>query len=149
MKTWIKFGIFNAIAGLLIGLYVAANATAEGYWLFAVAAPLAAFLTAEFFWKHLINPKVHCSVGRVVLVGVLTGTVSHYVAFMMLSIGQNVCFWATGGCTGSLGDPPASILTMLTGAFAFSFFSLIFLGWITVSASVVIGLLMRNRDKMA
>lgn len=145
MTPWVKFGIFNAIAGLLIGLYVSSNATGDGYFNMVIVAPLAAFLTALIFWKWLIKPDGPMGVGRVVLVGLLTGTVSHYVAFVLMSIGMNICFWTTGGCTGSLGDPPASIFMMLGAAFAYSFFSLLFVGWVSAPASVVIGLLLRAR----
>ena len=145
MSHSVKFGIFNAIAGLLIGFYVYSNATGDGYNAFVIVAPLAAFLTAVLFWKWLIKPDMPMGVGRVVLVGLLTGTVSHYVAFIMLSIGMNICFWTTGGCTGSMGDPPASIIMMLGAAFAYCFFSLLYVGWISAPASVVIGLLLRSR----
>ncbi|MEO6902897.1 MAG: hypothetical protein ABI315_07060 [Bacteroidia bacterium] len=65
----------------------------------------------------------------------------------MINIGTNICYWTTGGCTGSLGDPPASIWSMLGGAFAFSFFSLLFFGWITVPCSVLIGLILKRINK--
>jgi len=147
MTSKVKFGVCNAIVALLIGLYVDANASGEGYSGIAIAAPLAAFLTAEFFWGWLIRPDGPINVGRVTIVGLLTGTASHYVMFILLSIGMNLCFWTTGGCVGSLGEPPASILSMLAGAFSYSFFSLMIAGWISVPASIVIGLFFLSRVK--
>jgi hypothetical protein len=146
MQNWVRFSLYNAVAGLLIGIYVMRTAAGEGYFMFVVAAPLGAFITAALLWKWLIKPGAPIGLGRVIGVGLLTGTVSHYLAFILLSIAMNVCYWTTGGCTGSLGEPPASILAMVPGALAFSFFSLLFFGWITVPASIAIGLLIRHRD---
>ena len=43
----------------------------------------------------------------------MTGTVSHYLCWILLNIGMNICYWTTGNCTGSLGEPPAQIWEML------------------------------------
>jgi hypothetical protein len=147
MANWMKFGILNAAAGLLIGLYVQYTATGDGYFVFVAGAPLAAFLAGALFWKWLIRPDGPIAVGRVILVGLLTGTVSHYLAFLLVGIGMNLCYWTTGGCVGSLGDEPASIVAMLTGALGFSFFSLLFVGWISVPVSIAIGLILRARSQ--
>jgi hypothetical protein len=46
--------------------------------------------------------------------------------------------------TSSLGDPPASIFSMLTGGFVFSIVSLLFFGWITVAYSIIMGLVLKR-----
>ena len=145
MKTWIKYGIANAIIGLIVGLYIAITAIGDGYYVLPIAAPLAAFIVGGLLWTKIVKDGYGST--KIIITGLLTGTVSHYVTFVLLSIGMNVCYWTTGECTGTLGDPPASILTMLGGAFAFSFFSLLFLGWITAPYSILIGLLIKRLNK--
>jgi hypothetical protein len=145
LKTWIKYGIANAIIGLIVGLYIAITATGDGYYVFPIAAPLAAFIVGGFLWKKIVKDEFDSI--KIIITGLLTGTVSHYVTFVLLSIGMNLCYWTTGECTGSLGDPPASILSMLGGAFAFSFFSLLFFGWITAPYSIVVGLIIKRLNK--
>src|SRR5690606_10621477 len=114
----------------------------NGYFVFGIAAPIAAFLTGGLIWKLVVKDKFDGI--KILVTGLLTGTVSHYLTFILLSIGMNICYWITGNCTGSLGDPPASILTILTGAFGLSFFSLMFFGWITAPSSVLIGLILKR-----
>ena len=144
MKLTTQFGFCNAFGGLVIGTYLAWSAIDEGYALFAVAAPLAAFLAAVLFWGLLIGERDPIPTGRLVITGLLTGTFSHYLTFILLSMVMNLCYWITGGCTGSLGDPPASVMSMLIGAWAFVLFSLLIFGWITAPLSVLIGFLLRK-----
>lgn len=149
MKTWVIYGLANAVIGLVIGTYIAITALGDSYFVFAIAAPIAAFLTGGLIWKLIV--KEHLTRIRILIAGVLTGTISHYITFVLLGITMNICYWTTGACTGSLGDPPASILLMVGGAFAFSFFSLMFFGWLTAPTSVAIGMILRqiNRKKKA
>lgn len=144
MKTWHSYGLLNAIIGFLIGAYVAFTAIGDGYYIFAIAAPLAFFLTGGLFWKLIVKKTFH--IVKILITGLLTGIISHYITFMVLSIGINICYWTTGDCTGPLGEAPPTIIDMITGAFTFSFFSLLFFGWITIPSSVFIGLIL-NRIK--
>lgn len=145
MKLWIKYGLLNALIGLLIGILVALKAIGSGYYIFIIAAPISAFLVGGFFWKFIIHEKKQSVTGRIILTGFLTGTVSHYFTFVITSIILNISYWTTGSYLGSLGEKPASIFDMLTGAFAFSFFSLLFFGWITVPVSILTGFLIKGK----
>lgn len=144
MKLWIRFGLYNAIVGLLFGAYLTFTAPGGEFQVFIYSVPLAVFLTAGLFWRFIVGDQATPTTGRVIVTGVLTGTVSHYVTFVIVGVFMNICHWVTGGCTGSLGDPPAGILSMLTGALGFSFFSLLWFGWLSVGASVLIGLALKR-----
>ncbi|MCU0418581.1 MAG: hypothetical protein MUC38_02900 [Cyclobacteriaceae bacterium] len=142
MKTWIKYALLNAAFGLIIGAYVAVTAIGEGYEALAVAAPLAAFVIAGLMWSLLV--KQSWDSWRIALAGLFTGSVSHYLTFLFMSLGMNICYWTTGGCTGSMGEPPAGLADSLLGAFGFSFFSLLFFGWITVPYAIVSGFVLKR-----
>lgn len=144
LKTWTKYGLLNSLIGLIIGVYIAITAIGNGYFVFGIAAPIAAFFTGGLFWKLIVRENWDSI--SIFITGLLTGTVSHYITFLLLSVGLNICYWTTGECTGSLGDPPASILSMLTGGFAFSFFSLMFFGWITAPSSIIIGMILKRYE---
>jgi hypothetical protein len=61
---------------------------------------------------------------------------------------MNICYWTFGGYTDSLGEPPASIVSIIGGSLLFSFFSLFMYGWITVPASIISGIIMlKIKDK--
>ncbi len=141
LKQWIKYGSANALIGFLIGFYIAIRTDEEGFIILAIAAPLAAFLIGGILWKYSV--KAEFNTAKIVICGLLTGTISHYVTWVFLSIGINICYWTTGNCIGILGDPPLSIVSMFGGAFAFSYFSLRFFGWITIPVSIIIGLILK------
>lgn len=77
--------------------------------------------------------------GRGAIAGALAGAVAHYLCWYLLIAGWFTCHALTGGCTGSLGDPPLNPLTAIPAAALYSAFSLLFLGWLTVSAGAMIG----------
>jgi len=142
-KSWLIFSSLNALMGLFIGVTVALKASGEGYWMFTYLAPLAAFIVATVSWLLLVGNRVSGTKARVVGVGAITGTVSHYLTFVFMGIAMNICHWVTGGCVGAMGEAPANVWEMMSASFAFSFFSLLFFGWITVPGSILIGLFVR------
>lgn len=145
MKTWFKYGLINAALGLAIGIYITIAAIGDDYYSFGLAAPLAAFFTASLMWMLIMKKTV--SGIRVFFTGLLTGTVSHYIAFIFLSIGMNICYLTTGGCTGSLNEPSASIIDMITDGYGLTFFSLLIFGWITVPYSIIAGFLLLRVER--
>lgn len=147
MKVHVKFGLFNALVGILIGVFITIFSIGDGYGIFIFAAPISVFLVGAVLWRLLLDNKIMRNV-RVLIVGILTGSLSHYITFLIISIIMNICYLLTGGCTDSLGNKPASVFEMLTGSFAFSFFSLFFFGWITIPASILIGFLLRFSESM-
>lgn len=141
----VLFGFGNAVLGLLVGLLVLALATGEGYGMFPLSAATAGFITGWLFWKLLIGDPRSVTTLRTVLAGVFTGSLSHYCCWLLISIGMNLCYALTGSCTDSLGQPPAPFTTMVTGAFAYSAFSLLFFGWLTIPASIIVGIVVKHR----
>jgi hypothetical protein len=143
MVQWLKYGIYNALLGLVIGIFVAIYAIGNGYGMFALAAPIAAFFVSALSWRYIVDKKPLNA--RIIIAGIISGTFSHYFTFIVVSIFMNLCYWITGGCLDSLGEKPASIFFMFAGSFGFSFFSLLFYGWITVPVSIFIGFLIRKK----
>lgn len=134
------FGGLCAGVGLLFGIFVALGAEGDGYRWFFVAAALAAFVSGTALWRVLPEriPRHRLAWGA--LAGALAGLVSHYLTWYLAFVGANVCFWLTGGCTSSLGEPPANLLEAFAGAAGFTFFSLLIVGWLTVPIGAGLGL---------
>lgn len=139
VRRSLVFGALCAAVGLLFGILVSVTAEGAGYQWFFVPAVLAAFCSGAVLWRVL--PEVF-SRRRLVwgaFAGALAGVVSHYVTWYLGFLGFNLCFWLTGGCTSSLGEPPASLLQAFAGAAGLSFFSLLILGWLTAPIGAVLG----------
>lgn len=139
-KRSLVFGALCAGVGLLFGILVFLPAEGEGYRWFFLATTLAAFASGATLWR-VLPERIHSH--RLVwgaLAGALAGLVSHYLAWYLAYLGANLCFWLTGGCTSSLGEPPANLLVAFVGAAGFTFFSLYIVGWLTVPIGAGLGL---------
>jgi len=133
------FGALCAGVGLVVGILVSLGAAGDGYRWFFVSAALAAFGSGAVLWRVLPERFARRRAAWGALAGALAGVVSHYLTWYLGYLGANLCFWLTGGCTGSLGDPPAGPLTALWGAAALTFFSLLIVGWLTAPIGAVLG----------
>jgi hypothetical protein len=133
------------VVGLLVGIEVAVSALGSGYWVFAIAAPLAAALTFGGLWWGFAARRDEVSVLRAVFLGASAGIFSHPLCWYLLFLGAWSCYVTTGSCTSSLGSPPIGPIDGLWGIWATSFFSLLFWGWVTVPAGIIIALWSRRR----
>ena len=147
MSNAIKFGILNSIIGLAVGIYITDFSIGDGYWIFIIGAPLSIFICGFFFWKLFFKKSAENKNGKLLLIGLLTGTVSHYMCWVFLSVGMNICHWITGNCTSSLGQPPAQIWQMLVFGVGMTAWSLFFFGWITILGSIGIGFMVDRIQK--
>jgi hypothetical protein len=142
MKPWLHYGLLNALLGLIVGVFLALTALADDYYVFVITAPIAAFLTGGLFWKLIA--KNNLTKTRVVITGILSGTLSHYLTWLLMGIGANLIYWTTANWTNSFDEPPANIFLMFGGAFLLSFFSLLFFGWVTVPFARITGFILKR-----
>jgi hypothetical protein len=150
VKSSLIMGVLCALVGTLTAVAIYWIGTGDGYQWFLVAAPAASFLTGAFLWWLLLARKGLYGTARGALTGAAAGAVAHWVCWMFILIGSNLCNALTGGCTGSLGDAPMGLLEAIPATLLFSGFSLLFFGWITVPAGALIGgLLARSQSKTA
>ena len=149
MKSWVnnlslpvKYGLINTLIGFVIGIFLAVIAIGSGYSIFIFAAPLAIFITGYYAWKLIVRPDSKTYI--FVLTGLLTGSVSHIVTFLIIGFLQLLCYLILGGCTNSLEDPPGNVFSLIPGSFFLSFFSLMLFGWITISFAIFTAFITRK-----
>lgn len=140
---WSRHGLIMAGAcagiGLATATWVFSTATGDGYAMFLLAAPIAAFATAALFWWWLLDrPAIHTRT-RGAVAGALAGAVAHYFCWLLLMLGVWSCHGVTGACADSLGDGPVGPLDALWAAALYSLLSLYFYGWLTVPAGALAG----------
>lgn len=146
MKRWVKFGLLNALVGVIIGVQITIAAIGSGYWVLILAAPVAVFLTAGLVWRFLQGEANPIQSKRLFTIGLLTGTVSHYLTWILLDVALDLLWWAGIYSGSSLGDPPPSFLESLKWSFTGTFISLLVYGWITVPASILAGFVVRRLE---
>jgi hypothetical protein len=130
--------------GLATAVLIVSTAAGDGYGVFLLAAPIAAFATAALFWWWLLDrPAIH-SRTRGAIAGALAGAVAHYACWLLLLLGASACHAVTGACADSFGDGPIGPLDALWAAALYSLFSLLFYGWLTVPAGALVGALVAH-----
>lgn len=141
----LTFGLLCALAGSLVAIVLLVGS--RGQWWLLVTAPAAAFICGTAFWRLLPERSPGPTRLRGTLAGGLTGVVSHFVAWYLGYLGANLCFLFTGGCTNSLGEPPADPFAAFPGAAGFTFFSLLVAGWATLPIGALLGFLFAKKSK--
>jgi hypothetical protein len=141
----LTFGLLCALAGSVVVIFILANGWRQ--WWLLVTAPTAAFVCGAAFWRLLPERSSSRRRLRAGIAGTLAGTVSHYVTWYFGYVVMNLCHWLTGGCTGSLGEPPAGLLAAFAGAAAFTFFSLMIAGLATLPIGLGLGLIFAGKTE--
>jgi hypothetical protein len=132
MKTWIKYGLLNALLGLIVGIGINLNG-------FAIAAPVAAFLIGGLFWKLLNKDKITNI--RIVITGILSGSISHYLTFILFGVIGNIQYLTMGNTSYT-----PSIPDMLVRSVVMTLFSLLFYGWLTVPYAIIMGFILKRME---
>ena len=145
MSKAIKYGSFNSIIGLLIGIFITTFSIGKGYWIFIVGAPISAFLCGFYFWKLALKKWNEDRIKRLIFTGFLTGTVSHYLCWILLGVSKSICYHLTGNCISSLGEPPIEIWQTFFFAIIMTGWSFLFFGWITIPSAMVLGFLLDKK----
>lgn len=138
-----KFALYNALLGLLIGLFVTYTAIGDGYEVLIIAIPVSFFLINALCEKYIIKDWTKASGIRVLVAISFSTVLSHYFTFILLIIGANLCYWITNSCTSSMGEAPAAIIDGILYGWGPTLFSLIFFGWITMPFSIVLGFILK------
>lgn len=128
------FGFIFAFFGLVIAS-ITFIVLGKDNSMFFISAPLAAYLTGIIVWRLLV--KQSYSWIRMISAGFISGVISHYPCWLFTAIGFSICYYLTGGCTDSFGNPPSPVTEQFSGSFYLSFFSLWFAGWLTIPAGII------------
>ncbi len=132
-------GLFCCPIGVSLGIYISLTAIGSGYELFPLYAGLAAFLTAFGFWKIFIETHQSYRISLGILVGAMSGIISHYVCWYLMIISANIQDYFFDSFHSSLGEQPMNLIEGLSGALGLTYFSLLFFGWLTISTGGIIG----------
>lgn len=142
----VKYGLINLVFGFVVGLINLVLASGSGFEIILAALPIANFFTSFFLWKFIIG-KAKPSMIKIILTGVLSGIFNHYFCWLFISCISYAGFLINGSFKSSLGDIPISPIEMLSAGFTFSFVSLFLFGWLTITLSIIAGLLLQFLSK--
>ena len=135
------FGTLCCPVGLVAGGYITYNALGFGYDAFPLHAGAAAFVTSALLWWLIVEKLQRHGVIAGVLVGILSGSLAHYVCWYFQLIEFNIGYWIfhnTAAYASSLGEPPIDLLSGIWTSGVYTFWSWLFYGNVTVPAGGVI-----------
>lgn len=139
MSLAIKYGLGNTVSAIIVSaILIAMNPSSSTIYGSLLTAPFAIFICGFFFWKFLVRGNKYKR-GRIALTGLLTGTVSHYLAFTLLHLGSVVCIFINPNCPTFPGVISEEIATSLDIIVSMSFYSIAIFGWLTVPFAVLFG----------
>lgn len=138
MKSWIQYSLINTILGTLFGFYILYTSIDSDKFLIFTTTVLSSFLVSAIVWKIVIKVDNELKNNKIIVLGFLVGTVSHYSTFFLWGIIRLVCYLTTGNCTSSMGSPP-DLFGVFIASFLLAFFTIIFYGWITVPLAILGG----------
>lgn len=143
MKNVLIYASLNALVGLIIGFFIAKNATGSGWEVFPVFSTLATFLvsfTAYYLFFVYYEKDIHF-----LLLGSMVVFFSHYFTFYFQFLYYNVTNKVFDNFQSSLGEPPAGIIDAIWISFMYSLLSLFMFGWVTMPLGVLISYLFRKK----
>ena len=132
-KPHLVYGLILAPAGVIAGVFLTATSIGEGYWIFILASPPAIFLMGALFW-YLLMMRAGGGYAMAVLVGLLSGTLSHFLCWYILILSNFLLHPQDG----------INPLLALQASLIYSFFSVLFLGPLTAGWSVVAALIFKR-----
>lgn len=142
-------GLIAAIAGGLVGGFVALGATGQGFAVFAMAGPAAGLLAGASIWHWLVTRRGRYGLLRGAMTGVLIVIAGHCLTWYLAMLGSWLCHAFTGGCVDSLGQGPIDPLNALWAAIAIGLLSLIVTGWATLPVGILTGCLLARAQRPA
>ncbi len=135
-------GLIFGVPALFVGWIAVAGSEGSGWHILAPFAGLAAALCAALLWYFWILSRKNQKRWQGALAGGLVCLIAHPVAWYLLIL-YNFFF----GEGSSLGDDPIGPIDGLWGAFVFSFWSLLFYGWLTLPIGAICGALLIRRSR--
>jgi hypothetical protein len=123
-----------ALAALLSSGLILLAARGNDWQVLIFTSTVAAFIIGTLLWRLFFSPGRKPSVLMGLGVGALVGFLSHPLAWYLTLVWVYI-----GGGTSSLGDRTIDPLNALWASFAYSAFSWLIVGWITVPLGGAVG----------
>ena len=83
MKNSLIYAVLGSLAAIALASWVYRTGDGEGWWVFIITAPLAVFPVAFLVWRWLTRDGRKPSAGGVILAGVISGSIPHYLTFLI------------------------------------------------------------------
>ena len=144
LNQTVKFGLAYFPVGLFVGIFISFNAVDNGYEYFYVSSGVSAFVTASFFWWLLASKQEVITLLRCCSIGFLTGTFSHYICWYMITVFPYLSNLGKRFVGINSAEETVNLIEAFEISGMLSFFSLFFVGWLTIISGVIISIVFKK-----
>lgn len=131
-------GLFYSMVGIFIGILVSLFMPSKDYNLFPVTAGLSAFLTVSILWRLIQGVNKVINIYKGIAIGVLSGIISHYFCWLFLALILTLRDLFFTNIDSGNSNQFLSLELIVFGSFTMSLYSLIVVGWLTISTGALI-----------
>lgn len=127
------FGMLFSLIGITVGIWVSSISISEDYQYFYIYSAVSGFITGKFLSRHLIEKKDGFNNRRYIIVAVLTGLLSHWLCWYLITLELNFRYWFLDEHSFS---QPIDPFLGIFGVFVFCLWSWTIVGWATVLGGI-------------
>lgn len=128
------YGFFFSLIGIIVGIWVSISAISEDYEYFYIYSGISGFITGNLLARYIIERKNRFNHGSYIIVAVLTGLISHWLCWYLITLELNFRYWILNE---DFFSQPIDPLLGIFGVFALCLWSWIFVGWATVLGGII------------
>lgn len=127
------FGVLFSLIGITVGIWVSSIAISKDYQYFYIYSAISGFTTGKFLSKYLIEKKNRFNHREYIMVAVLTGLLSHWLRWYLITLHLNFRYWILAEHSFS---PPIDPFLGVFAVFVFCIWSWTLVGWATVLGGI-------------
>ncbi|MCT4559804.1 MAG: hypothetical protein N4A41_00350 [Crocinitomicaceae bacterium] len=127
------FGILFSIVGIMVGLWISITSGNNDYKYLYVYSGISGFLTGKLLANPLVENGKKFNHKNLILVGILSGLLSHWLCWYLLMLEYNFRFWILNE---DFYSRPIDPILAIPGVFVLCFWSWLFVGWVTVLGGI-------------
>ncbi|WP_282122684.1 hypothetical protein [Algibacter mikhailovii] len=127
------FGILFSIIGIIVGIWISLSAISNDYKYFYIYSGISGFITGKLFAKYIIEKKNRFNHQNYILVGIITGLLSHWLCWYLITLELNFRYWILNE---HFSSRPIDPLLGIFGVLVFCLWSWLIVGWATVLGGI-------------
>ena len=128
------FGLLFSLIGIIVGIWVAYISVNKDYSYFYIYSGVSGFITGKLFSKYIIEKKNLYSNTMYFTVAILTGLISHWLCWYLITLELNFRYWILDE---HFFSPPIDPFFGIFGVLILCLWSWIFVGWATILGGII------------
>lgn len=136
----LRYSVISTMVAFVIGLYCYYIPIAGEHIYFFISAPIATFFPSYFIWNWTFKTTKDYKIGNILSVALILTSITHYLDFVVLGIGRELCYLLIGKYTDYISQPESFLSTLTYLSWGRMLISLYYFGLVTFVTFSVVGI---------